>query len=121
MPHAPFTAEEYTDMVLIYGECQQNAALALRTYKERYGSSRRCPTHGRTFIKTVLRLRENLPIVPKTVESGSSKELPIAREEVILDHFDKNPETSLREAAKQFKVSHSTVSRILKRKNEDLP
>lgn len=29
-----FTAAELCDMILTYGECHQNAALTLRTYRE---------------------------------------------------------------------------------------
>ena len=65
MPRVTYTASEYTDMILIYGECRGNAALALRTYRDRYGDSRNCPRNARTIQLAVQRIRENKSIVPQ--------------------------------------------------------
>ncbi|CAH2245219.1 jg24982 [Pararge aegeria aegeria] len=64
MPPHRYTASEYTDMILIYGECKQNAALALKTYKERYGATRTCPKSVRTITLALKKLRGNQALVP---------------------------------------------------------
>lgn len=64
MPRYNYTGSEYTDMILIYGECHGNAALAVRTYRERYENTRMCPTHGRTIVQAVQRIRENQFLIP---------------------------------------------------------
>ena len=113
MPRINFTSSEYTDMILIYGECHQNAALALRTYRERYSDTRVCPSDSRIFTRAVQRLRDNQSLVPHQAEIPSR--LPVAQEEQILDYFNRNPTASLRRAARQFQVHHKTVHKILKR------
>ena len=52
---AMFTNDEYTDMLLLYGETGHNAAAARRLYGERY-PMRRLPSE-RVFTRTVARLR----------------------------------------------------------------
>ena len=113
MSYAHFTAEEYIDMILIYGECGQNGALAIQTYRERYGKTRRCPSDYRTFIKAVQRVRENQPVVP-CQERVVSRGIPLAQEMQILKYSDKNPTSSLRRTANHFRVSHYTIHKILK-------
>ncbi|KAG6464549.1 hypothetical protein O3G_MSEX014594 [Manduca sexta] len=113
MPSIIYTSSEYTDMILIYGECHGNAALALRTYREKYGNSRSCPRNARTIVLAVQRIRENKPIVPHQ-ERVPSRQIPVAREEQILEYFDRNPTTSLHRAARRFRVCHRTVHAILK-------
>lgn len=53
MPRFEYTATEYTDMILIYRKCRGNAALALRTYRERYGNTRVHPTNSRIIVQAV--------------------------------------------------------------------
>lgn len=113
MPRATYTASEYTDMILTYGECLGNAALALRTYRERYGDSRTCPRNARTIVLAVQRARENKPLVAHQ-EGVPPRQIPTAREQQILDYFARNPTSSLHRAARQFRVCHRTVHNILK-------
>lgn len=100
-------------MILIYGECHQNAALALRTYRERYSRTRVCPSDQRIFTRAVQRLRDNQSLVPQQVEIPPR--IPVALEERILHHFNQNPTSSLRRAGRQFQVHHKTVHRIFKK------
>ncbi|KOB62356.1 Transposase-like protein [Operophtera brumata] len=44
-----YTAQEYANMHLIYGECLCNANAAARVYRERYSNAERHPAH-RVFI-----------------------------------------------------------------------
>ncbi|CAD0206154.1 unnamed protein product [Chrysodeixis includens] len=108
MPRATYTALEYTDMILIYGESQGNKALALRTYRERYGDTRTCPRNPRTIVLAVQRARENKPLVAHQ-EGVPPQQIPTAREQQILDYFDRNPTLSLHRAACQFRVCRRTV------------
>lgn len=110
-----FTAAELCDMILTYGECHQNAALTLRTYRERYGATRRCPTSVRTIYQAVQRVRENMPIQPITHEGVAPRRVAVMLEERVLDHFHRNPTCSLRQAGRYFEVSHWTVHSILKK------
>ncbi|CAK1597363.1 unnamed protein product [Parnassius mnemosyne] len=106
-------------MVLIYGECHQNASLALRTYRERYNTTRVCPTDSRIFIRAVQRLRDGENLIPRQVEIPPR--VAVAQEERILNYFARNPTSSLRRgAARQFCVHHKSVHRILK-KNKQRP
>lgn len=114
MPRFNYSAMEYTDMILIYGECQQNAALALRTYRQRYGDSRRCPVNSRTIVQAVQRIRENRPLVPVR-EGVPPQEIAVPLEQRVLDYFTHNPTSSLRKAARQFQVHHKTVLKILRK------
>ncbi|CAK1580733.1 unnamed protein product [Parnassius mnemosyne] len=118
MPRINFRSLEYTDMVLIDGECHQNASLALRTYRERYNTTRVCPTDSRIFIRAVQRLRDGENLIPRQVEIPPR--VAVAQEEQILNYFARNPTSSLRRAARQFCVHHKSVHRILK-KNKQRP
>ncbi|CAK1594725.1 unnamed protein product [Parnassius mnemosyne] len=113
-----YTATELTDMILIYGECHQNAALALRTYRERYGNTRTCPTNLRTITWAVQKLRENRRLVNSyEYEGANAKEIPVNKEDNILQYSSRNPTSSLRLTARRFGVSHKTVQRILIKDN----
>lgn len=54
-----YTVNEYTVMILIYGEYRRNTALALHTYFERYGNTRVCPTNSWTVVQAFQGIREN--------------------------------------------------------------
>lgn len=61
-------------MILIYGECHGNACLTLKTYRERYGEPRVCPTNHRTILNAIQRVRENQPLIPHLNSSSPSGE-----------------------------------------------
>ncbi|CAK1604077.1 unnamed protein product [Parnassius mnemosyne] len=90
-----YSAAEYTDMVLLYGEYCQNSALTPRTYRERCGATRVCPISLRTIKGAVQRIRENQRIVPNTDEGVAPRHHPPSFEQRVLDHFDRNPICSL--------------------------
>lgn len=115
--HPNYTAAEYADMILIYGECHQNAALAIRTYRERYGDSRQCPTNPRTIVGALQRIRENRPVDPRSQrpDRPPTRQNPIQLTENVLQYFEDQPKTSLRQSARHFQVHHRTVHRIIKR------
>lgn len=115
MPRHYYSAAEYTDMILMYGECHQNAALTLRTYRERYGASRHCPTDVRTIINAVQRLRDNQPLMPNTHDGVAGQQTSSNLEQRVLTHFRNNLTCSLRQAGRTFHVHHRTIHRILKK------
>lgn len=59
-----YTVNEYTVLILIYGEYRRNTALALHTYFERYGNTRVCPTNSWTVVQAFQGIRENKYLVP---------------------------------------------------------
>lgn len=102
-------------MILIYGECLGNAALALRTYRERYGNTRVCPTNGRTIVQAVQRIRENQSLIPHLDQAPPVRQTLL--DEPVLNYFRRNPTSSLRRAARNFDVNHRTIHKVLKRGN----
>lgn len=113
-----YSSSEYADMILIYGECNQNCALALRTYRERYGASRQIPNDPRVIYRAFLRLRENRPLDPRCErpEHGLSRK-QWKRSENVIKYFKKNPKMSLRQCGRNFKVHNGTINNILKRQD----
>ncbi|KAI5641200.1 hypothetical protein NE865_06464 [Phthorimaea operculella] len=70
-PDAPFTAKEYADMLLCYGEAMGNATEALKLYVEKY-PNRRHPSDPRVVEDMYQRVIENKPIVPQQEDAGKS-------------------------------------------------
>lgn len=111
-----YSAAEYVDMVLIYGECHRNANQALRTYRDRYGETRRCPTNPRVITRAVQRIRDNRRIDPTTDHEGVvTRQIPTWLDERILRYFQLNPTSSVRRAARLFNVHRNAVHKVLKR------
>ena len=100
------------DMLLIYGECFQNAKQAEQRYAERF-PERRHPTRP-TFINIVSRLRETVNLSPrkrirnKTVTNE-------AAEVAVLAAVAINPHASSREMGREIGISRTSVLRILHR------
>ena len=107
-----FTNEEMVDMLLIYGECFQNAKQAEQRYAERF-PERRHPTRP-TFTNIVSRLRETGSLSPrkrirnKTVTNE-------AAEVAVLAAVAINPHASSREMEREIGISRTSVLRILHR------
>lgn len=111
-----YSAEEYLNMILIYGECHQSANLALRVYRERYGETHRCPTNPRTITRAIQRIRENRRVDPDTDREGViTRRLPVWQEYQILQHFERTPTSSLRRAERLFNVHRNAIHSVLKR------
>ena len=100
------------DMLLIYGECFQNAKQAEQRYAERF-PERRHPTRP-TFTNIVSRLRETGSLSPrkrirnKTVTNE-------AAEVAVLAAVAINPHASSREMEREIGISRTSVLRILHR------
>lgn len=107
-----FEREEYADIVFIYGFCDGNADAASREYARRF-PDRVTPTRG-VFVRTYQRLRETGSTAVTQRGVGNFAVLNDARRtEEILDHFEEDPETSVRRCGAELDVSPTTVWRTL--------
>lgn len=109
-----FTAPELIDMILMYGEALQNGNRALALYRERF-PNRVVPRNARVIVNAIQRVREGLPVTGRVEGAAIQDELPVPLQDQILRHFALNPESSTRNAGRQFNTSHTAVHRILKR------
>lgn len=103
---------EYTEMVRILAQCDDNVALACRTFNNRYGTS----VSHRTMLGATQRLRDHGTFRPNTaIERGNDVQTRSTRlQDEILDYFEENPQSSTREVAPLFNVSHMYAWRTLR-------
>lgn len=110
-----FTAEEYFDMIMCYGEARGSAHRALRLYREKF-PNRRHPANGDVIVRAAYRIRNNLSVVPINHRESA---VPMDTE-LILQRFREDPGTSTRVVGRQLGLSHTTVHKVLK-KNKRFP
>lgn len=112
MANINYSSAELMDMVLIYGESQQNAARACRIYRNRFpGRNQPVP---RTIVRAVQRGRDTGSVMSQQGSSGGPRRHLLDEEEAILDLVQENPSTSTRLIARQLNVSQSFVSQVLR-------
>ena len=107
------TANEYCDMLIIYGECDQNSVVAAREYAVRFPERRHPNAH--VFLRLINRVRETgsvLPIRKDLVGRGRHVRIN-ENEEAILLAVNEDPSTIIRELSRRFEVSKSSIQRIL--------
>ncbi|XP_066583383.1 histone-lysine N-methyltransferase SETMAR-like [Prorops nasuta] len=109
-----FTNEEYGQMVYILGEARGVATEAARIYRERY-PNRRHPI-STTFTDTYRRVLETGNVLPRQEKGGHNLRDRRVTEKV-LNLVEADPTTSTRRIAREVKISHMTVHRILKAAN----
>ena len=107
----PFTNDEAVDMIAVYFECFQNAAIAEREYISRYPNRRH---YGRrVFARLVQRLRA----------TGSFRRRIFRRNYItgrednvinVLAYITFNPHISIRSLSCALGITRSTVHNILK-------
>ena len=98
-----FTYEEMVDMLLIYGECFQNAKQAEQRYAERFPVRRHSTRPA--FTKTVIRLRETGSLSPRKRIRNKT----VTNEAAVAI----NPHASSREMEREIGISRTNVLRIL--------
>lgn len=109
-----FTAEEYCEMLIIYGECGRNSAVAAEEYANRF-PNRRHPKYG-VFLRLVNRARNTGSLVPsyKGVAGRPRTTRTPANEEATILAIQEEPTDSVRNVARNLNISKSSVHRILK-------
>lgn len=104
-----YTAQEYANMHLIYGECRCNASAAARLYRQRYPNAARHPDH-RVFGNVNRSLSEGR--FPSQVHSEGRSRLPY--DDIVLQAVAEDPSTSIRQIEASTGVPKSVAHRILK-------
>lgn len=113
-----FSAREYGEMLMCYGEARGNAQRALHLYIQRYPNARH-PTDSRVITRAYQRVLDNQPIVPQ--QEGAGRMLRPRVVENVLEAVRRNPRLGTRTAARVVRnlhgsrVSHTSVHRFLRR------
>jgi len=109
-----YSNEEYYDMLMALGECQGQYYTAARRYAELYPNRARHP-RASVILGAAQRLFETGSVLPKKNDTGRHR---VARNlqnvETVLRAVEQEPETSIRNIAREHQLSYSTVQRILK-------
>lgn len=110
-----FNAQEYFEMLLIYGECGRNARRTARVYQERF-PNRRAPTMN-VILRLVHRVwNEGVLVAVRRghgrINGGRGQ---IRGENRILQLFHEEPRISVRVASRRLGISRNTVHRCLQR------
>lgn len=82
-----YSAADYVNMVIIYGECGRNAREAARVFSERF-PARNNPDH-KVILRAIQRMQEANEVLPSRSEIGGAARLvrTVENEEAILDAF----------------------------------
>jgi hypothetical protein len=107
----PFTNDEAVDLLAVYFECFQNAAIAEREYARRFPNRRR---YGRrVFSRLVQRLRAtgsiHRPVIRRR-RTGRSEENTIN----VLAYIQFDPHVSTRTLSLELGITRTTIQNILK-------
>lgn len=105
-----YTAQEYANMHLIYGECLCNANAAARMYRERYRNAERHPDY-RVFINVHRSLSEGR--FPNQMTSEGRPVMPY--EDEVLEAVEQDPSISVRGIEESIGVPKSSAHRILQK------
>lgn len=107
----PFTNEEAFDMLRIYFQCFENAAIASRQYALRYPLRRH---HSRmVFRRLALRLRQHGQVQPTPTLRRNRR---VRREDNIINvlaYIHADPHLSIREISRDLGISYGSVQKIL--------
>jgi hypothetical protein len=88
----PYSDEEYLDMVLLYGECNQNATVAAEEYAARFPNRRRPNPHVILRLISRARHKGSLNLTLKGVAGAPHTVRVHAMEEAVLEAVDKTLE-----------------------------
>lgn len=108
-----FSAREYGQMLMCYGEAGGNATRALRIYRDRYPNQHH-PNDARTITAAYQRVLNNEPITPQ--RQGGGREVGVLVQEQILDLVRRNPQVgryaNCSETAKSPSVYNQACSAV---------
>ncbi|XP_018403097.1 PREDICTED: uncharacterized protein LOC108780024 [Cyphomyrmex costatus] len=107
-----YSAQEYADMIIVYGETDRNARFAARLYAEQF-PRRAHPTYS-VILRCIRRLRETGSVLRIPHYDGGRMRVGVNMEERILEAFEENPRNSIRHAAHALEVSRLVVHRTLR-------
>jgi len=102
----PFTQNEKVDMLLVDGECKQNAVRSSNLYRERY-PERRHPNR-RYFAKLVQKFRQQPEVQERSIVN-------VDKEIDVLAYVNLNKTFSTRQIVEELHISHQSVWKILKK------
>lgn len=111
MPYL-YTAQEYANMHIIYGECRRNASAAARLYRERYPNVARHPDH-RVFIYAHLSYSQGR--LPSNRTAGGRPQEH--NDDVVLNEIESDPNASVRTIERSTGIPKSIAHRILQQNN----
>jgi len=107
-----YTAQDYTDMIMLYGVTGGNAHAAARLYVERFLGRKRHPDYN-VILRCIRCVRETGSVLP--TQQGIDGLQPVRiNEERILRAFEKNPRNSIRCVARAFNISRHVVHHVLR-------
>lgn len=107
-----YTNQEKYDMLIVYGECSENARAAVRLYRERY------PNRSQPTKKTFGDLKKNLVNNGSFKQQRRHRQRPVTNNErtaEVLQSVENNPHISIRKISQEIQVSYSSCQRILSR------
>lgn len=108
-----YSFNDYTDMLLILGECRGNSQAAAKRYATKFPN--RNKPNRRTFLAVERRCRETGYVKPRNLNCGRKRTArTVDNEENVLEILHDNPTISTRRLAAQTNISHSVVWRIAK-------
>jgi hypothetical protein len=108
-----YSAADYVEMLIIFGECGRNAREAARIFSGRF------PDRPSPDYKTILRVRarsqETGKVLPNRNEIGGGARTArtLANEEAILNIVEEDGTRSIREIAQEVDISSRSVHRVL--------
>ncbi|XP_024880469.1 uncharacterized protein LOC112460152 [Temnothorax curvispinosus] len=109
-----YTNEEYYDMLMALGECHGQYYVAARRYAELYPNRARHPS-APVILRAAQRLHETGNVLPNMHDTGRDREVRDLRGmEQVVRVFELNPETSIREVAREHNLFYGTVQKVLK-------
>lgn len=109
-----YSAAEYLEMIIIFGECGRNATEAARVYAERFPD--RTHPDNKVILRAIARTQETGQVLPNRKECGGPPMTArtVETEEAILDAIEEDGTRSLSEIARQVGISRSSIRRVLK-------
>uniref|UniRef100_A0ABD2WYJ0 DUF4817 domain-containing protein n=1 Tax=Trichogramma kaykai TaxID=54128 RepID=A0ABD2WYJ0_9HYME len=120
VPRRHYTAREYVQMLLTYGEVGQNARAAALLYAER-NRNRRHPGPN-VFIQLVNRGNEDGNLIPRLhrgqghgIVGRPDNDANGRDEQRVIDYVLNDPETSIRRMMEALGLSYNFIQRVLRR------
>jgi hypothetical protein len=101
-----YSAADYVEMLIIFGECGRNAREAARIFSDRF-PDRHSPDH-KTILRVLAKAQETGKVLPNRNEIGGSARTArtLANEEAILNIVEEDGTRSIREIAQELHRLH---------------